>query len=330
MKYFFTYKFFIAQLSVLFILSYVAKAQDITVKAKLDTSEFLVGDQIGLELEVKQPIKEFVGIPNFNEETNKEIEFLEQSEHDTTLLESGHYLIKKRILFTVFDSGYYVLPPIGFLYFSDTLRSEPLAFKVNAVAVDTSQAIKDIKKPYAAPLSFAEVFPWASGGLGLAIIIFILIYIIRKIRRNEPIIGRIKSREPAHIIALRELARLKDDKLWQHEKVKSYYTVLTDILRLYLWNRYSIRTMERTSEEILDSLKNSDFKNDELFESLKEIFYTSDLVKFAKFKPISDEHEKCFTGVHHFVDKTKLIIVDKEDDKDSSKESVKLKKEQIN
>ena len=332
-----TYKLYIIHLVVLSTLCNVVKAQDIEVSARIDTNEFFVGDQIGLELEVKQPIKEFVGIPIFEEELGKEVEILEQSVHDTTLLESGHFIIKKRMLITAFDSGYYVLPPIAFLYYSDTLKSEPIAFKVNAVAVDTSQAFKDIKMPYAAPLSFAEVFPWAGGGLGLAILIFIIIYIIRKIKRKEPIIGRVKPREPAHIIALRDLTRLKDDKLWQHDKVKSYYTVLTDILRLYLWNRYSVRTLERTSEEILDSLKAIDFKDDELFDSLKDVFKTSDLVKFAKFKPIADEHENCLSGAYRFVDKTKLIIeekpaVEEEADValDSSKEVVKVKEEQIN
>ncbi|MDA3954905.1 MAG: hypothetical protein PF485_14755 [Bacteroidales bacterium] len=332
-----TYKLYIIHIVVMSVLFTVVKAQDVTVKAELDTSEFLVGDQIGLELEVKQPFNEFVGIPIFKEELNKQVEIIEQSEHDTTLLESGHFIIKKRMLITVFDSGYYVLPPIGFLYYSDTLKSEPIAFKVNGVAVDTSQAIKEIKMPNAAPLSFAEVFPWASGGLGLALLIFMIVYVIRKIKRKEPILGRFKPREPAHIIALRELTRLKDDKLWQHDKIKSYYTILTDIMRMYLWNRYSIRTLERTSEEILDSLKASDFKDKELFDTLKDIFYTSDLVKFAKFKPIADEHEKCMNGAYSFVDRTKLIIVEKpersvggDEDAESSKELLKVKEEKLN
>jgi hypothetical protein len=142
----------------------------------------------------------------------------------------------------------------------------------------------------------------------------VLIYIIRKIRRKEPILKRSKPREPAHIIALRDLEKLKNEKLWQKEKIKDYYTELTDILRMYLWNRYSIRTMERTSEEILDSLKISDFKDDDAFNTLKEIFYTSDLVKFAKFKPLIDEHEKCLKESFEFVDKTKLIIEEKKED----------------
>lgn len=290
------------------------KAQNVTVHAQLDTNQFLIGDQVGLELKVKQPIKEFVGIPNFEQNLDSEIEVIDQTTNDTTLLETGEYIIKKNVTITVFDSGYYALPPIPFLYYSDTLRTDTLIFKVNALPVDTTEAIKDIKMPYEAPLSFAEVYPWAGGGLLLALIIFIIIYVIRKIKRNEPIIKRFKPKEPAHIIAYRDLDKLKKNKLWQQDKIKDYYTVLTDILRMYLWNRYAIRTLERTSEEILQSLQVSDFNDDESFETLKEIFHLSDLVKFAKYKPIADQHEKCMVGAYKFVDKTKLIIEENNED----------------
>lgn len=309
-------------------------AQDITVEATIDSSEFLVGDQVELELKVTQPINEFVGIPVFNDELTKQIEILNQSENDTTLLESGHYIIKKQILITAFDSGYYAVPPIPFLYYSDTLKTEPVLFKVNAIAVDTSQAIKDIKMPYGAPLSFAEVLPWAGGGLGLIVIILVILYIIRKIRRKEPILGRVKPKEPAHIIAYRDLTKLKDNKLWQKDLIKDYYTDLTDILRVYLWNRFAIKTLERTSEEILESLNESDFNDEESFNELKEIFGIADLVKFAKYKPIVDDHEKCMNYAYNIVDRTKLIVEEKEDnegeneiEKISAKEEKQIKEQ---
>lgn len=322
-----TYKYSLLLVLVALTASNI-KAQNIAVNAKLDTTEFLIGDQVALELEVKQPIKEFVGIPNFEQNFNEDIEVIDQSKHDTTLLESGEYLIKKNVTITVFDSGYYALPPIPFLYYSDTLRTDTLIFKVNALPVDTAQAIKDIKMPYEAPLSFAEVYPWAGGGLLLVLVILILIYVIRKIRRKEPIIKRFKPKEPAHIIAYRSLDKLKQDKLWQQDKVKDYYTVLTDILRMYLWNRYAIRTLERTSEEILQSLEVSDFNDDESFETLKEIFHLSDLVKFAKYKPVADQHEKCMVGAYKFVDNTKLIIEENPEDDDSKKENTESEKKE--
>jgi hypothetical protein len=51
---------------------------------------------------------------------------------------------------------------------------------------------------------------------------------------------------------------------------------------------------------------------------LKDIFYVSDLVKFAKFKPVADEHQKCFEDALRFVDETKLEII--EDSKENNHE----------
>lgn len=311
-KIFYTYRIYLFILvAISLICGNTLKAQSVNFEVKIDTSEFLIGDQVGLDLLVTQPANVFVGIPVFNEELTKQIEILEQSENDTTLMDNGDWLIKKRLLITAFDSGYYALPPIPVLYYSDTIKSEPVLFKVNTIQVDTTQAIKDIKMPYNAPLSFAEVLPWAGGSIGLAIIILILIYVIRKLKRKEPIIRRVKPQEPAHIIALRDLNKLKENKLWQKDRIKKYYTELTDIIRVYLWNRYSVRTLERTSEEILKSLQSFDIIDEESFNTLKEIFYNADLVKFAKYKPLADQHINYMDNAFDFVEKTKLIIEDK-------------------
>lgn len=295
-------------------------AQQVQVKATLDTNEALIGDQIGLELSVFQSDNDTVSLPIFENKLTDNIEVIEQFAPDTLKQNNGTLEIKQKVLITAFDSGQYVIPHIPFLYGNDTLKSNALLFKVNTVPVDTTKAIKDIKGPYEAPISLAEILPWALGGLGVIILIVLLIYIIRKIIRKEPILRKVKPLEPAHIIAYRDLEKLKEQKLWQKEKIKEYYTELTDILRKYLWNRYAIRTLERTSDEILQSLKNSPFYDEQPYLLLKDIFYLSDLVKFAKLKPLPDEHQKCYEDALRFVDKTKLEII--EDDQEDSEETM--------
>ena len=48
------------------------------------------------------------------------------------------------------------------------------------------------------------------------------------------------------------LEKLKGEKLWQAGKVKDYYTELTDIVRIYIEERYGVQAIEMTTEEILD------------------------------------------------------------------------------
>ena len=295
-------------------------AQQVEVQAKLDTNEALIGDQVGLELSVFQSADDTVLLPIFENKLTDNIEVIEQFAPDTLTLENNHLQINQKVLITAFDSGHYAIPSIPFLYREDTLKTNALLFKVNTVPVDTTKAIKDIKGPYEAPLSLAEILPWVYRGLGLILLILLLIYIIRKIIRKEPILRKVKPLEPAHVIAYRDLKRLKEQKLWQNDRVKEYYTELTDILRKYLWNRYAIRTLERTSDEILQSLKNSPFYDEQPCLLLKDIFYVSDLVKFAKFKPVADEHQKCYDDALRFVDETKLEIIEDSEENNHEKD----------
>ncbi|MGM0504128.1 MAG: hypothetical protein ACQESQ_05865 [Bacteroidota bacterium] len=297
-----------------------ASAQQVEVQATLDTNEALIGDQVGLELSVFQSIDDTVLLPLFENKLTDNIEVIEQFTPDTLKLENNHIQINQKVLITAFDSGHYAIPSIPFLYREDTLKTNALLFKVNTVPVDTTKAIKDIKGPYEAPVSLAEILPWVFGGLGLILLILLLIYIVRKIIRKEPLIRKVKPLEPAHVIAYRDLDKLKEQKLWQNDRVKEYYTELTDILRKYLWNRYAIRTLERTSDEILQSLKSSPFYDEQPFGLLKDIFYVSDLVKFAKFKPVADEHQKCYDDALRFVDETKLEIIEDSEENNHEKD----------
>lgn len=287
-------------------------AQDVKVKATLEKNKILIGDQVKMNISVVKPKNVQIVLPEFEPKLNDTIEIIEQFKPDTTILQDGSVLIEKNVILTVFDSGSYILAPIPVLFADgfkiDTVFTNELILMVNSVPLDTTNNIRDIKMPYGAPVTFREALPYILIFLGVLIIVAILVYVIIKLKRKEPIFKRFRPLEPAHIIAFRDLDKIKNQKLWQNDKVKDYYTGITDVLRHYLWNRYAIRTMERTSDEILQSLKESGFEDDRSFTILKDIFFTSDLVKFAKFKPGVDEHEKCFDGAFTFVDNTKLII----------------------
>jgi hypothetical protein len=158
-----------------------------------------------------------------------------------------------------------------------------------------------------------EALPYILGVLGLALLAWLIYYIVKKRRSQEPLIAPRKPREPAHVYAQRELDRLKEEKLWQHDKVKAYYSRLSEILRTYLWMRYSIKTLERTTDEILDSLQQSDFSDDHLYSRLEDTLRLSDLVKFAKMVPSPSENEQSLDFAYEFVDKTKYVPKQKDE-----------------
>jgi hypothetical protein len=129
----------------------------------------------------------------------------------------------------------------------------------------------------------------------------------KKYKRKAVVEEVVKLLEPAHIIAFRELEKLKDEELWQQGKIKLYYTRLTEILRQYIENRFGVNSLELTTDETLSMLLHSGFKKDKNFEQLKNILKGADMVKFAKYNPDASEHTICFFESWGFVDNTKQI-----------------------
>jgi hypothetical protein len=167
--------------------------------------------------------------------------------------------------------------------------------------------IRDIKQPIAVPVSFSEIYPFILAGLGLAGIGLVIFYLLRKRKRKEPVFSISKPAEPPHVIALRELDQLRDEKLWQRNEYKQYYTRLTEIIRNYIERRFEIPAMEQTSYDILLSWKKKGYDDPDLYKILKQLLGLADLVKFAKEKPLPTDNEVNLDNAYVFVRNTKPV-----------------------
>lgn len=295
---------------VFVLLSINVFAQPVKVEATIDTNNILIGDQIHFNLDVLQEKNGKFILPGMGESLSSKVELLETYDPDTNYVSGDQLKVRHQFLITSFDSGRVEIPPIP-LYFQsektiDTLTTQPLAFHVRTVRVDSTKTIFDIKGPAEAPVSFMEILPYLGGLVGLAALVLLIIYIIKRYRRRKEGYVPEKPKEPAHVIAFRELGKLKEERLWQKDQVKLYYTQLADILRTYLWHRYNIKTLERTTDEILGSLRNRGFEHEELFEKLQQILKTADLVKFAKLHPAPEENDRYLEEAYEFVEQTKM------------------------
>jgi len=116
----------------------------------------------------------------------------------------------------------------------------------------------------------------------------------------------VKPKEAPHVIALRELDRIKNEKIWQKDKTKQYYSEVTDVLRNYIEDRFEIRAMEQTTDEIMDSFKyRRDLLSEKSFTNLGQILSIADLVKFAKYKTLPDDDNLTLVNSYFFVNDTK-------------------------
>jgi hypothetical protein len=152
------------------------------------------------------------------------------------------------------------------------------------------------------------------GGIIVLGAIGVLIWYLRRRKKNKPLFGPPKPEIPAHIIAFRELRELADEKLWQKSEFKQYYTRLTGVIRHYMERRYGIQAMEMTSHEILEEWKLSGENTGDLDEKLNGLLNLADLVKFAKQKPVASENEENMERAYDFVERTKWVKPETEEE----------------
>ena len=208
---------------------------------------------------------------------------------------------------TSFDEGIYYLPPLAVQRLSkdgvlDTLVFDPQKVQIHTMPVDTATFVPhDIKGVIRYPVTFAEVLPWLLGGLALAGLIALIVWLIIRYRRNHD--PEYIKKDPAHIVALRKLDKYRGNSLWAPEKQKSFYSGITDALREYIVERYGIGAMEMTTAEIFKDMKKTDAPAD-LQEELKELFERADFVKFAKYVASDDDNAKALPVAVRFVTST--------------------------
>ena len=334
MRYLFKTFLVILGISLLSSLPVISSGQRIKATASLDSTHILIGDQVNLTLELEKPENLKMEFPVLADNISEYIEILRQSPIDT-ILENNTMKLVQKFLITSFDSGEHRIPPFWFrLYFDDRLdsiASNELFIRVYTMQIDTTRGPTDIKMPYDAPVTLKEVLPWIFGVILLGGIIFFIFYYISRRKRNLPVFSLpSKPKEPPHIIALRELDRIRDEKIWQKDKIKEFYSQVTDVLRNYIEERFAIPAMEYTSDETLSAfMSRGSILSEKSFSNLTRILHLADLVKFAKYLPLPDDHNLTLVNAYFFINDTKIEEVKKPEqpqtDENTEGEEVTLK-----
>jgi len=300
---------------------------EILLKVETDTNIIRIGEQINLNVHLTQPENMNVVFPFLSDEIDPKIELLDISSIDTVKKSGNMVDLLQSYTLTSFDTGFYVIPQLPFeINFGtkkDTLFSYEIPLLVLSVPLDTSNNIYDIKPQYAMNFKISELLTnkWFYIGLGIILIAIIIFIIIKFVKTKEEDFIPQKLREPAHVIALRELDKLKNEKLWQQNKTKEYYTRLTEIIRQYIELRFGIMALEKTSTEILEEFEEKKPIEKKLLDHLRQLLNMADLIKFAKGSALPDENEKNMESTYDFVRKTKKVVSVMDDKKELENES---------
>lgn len=329
-------KYFPALLSILFMLLGTGlQAQQLpAAHATLDTNAIMIGDQIGLNLNVEVPKGYQIYWPFLHDTLAPHIEMIRAEKMDSVLKNDEiHY--HRKIIITSFDSGAFTVPSFVFHVRNsstgqtDSLTTDEMQLKVFTPMVDTAKAFKVIKGPESVPYTFAELLPWILIVLAVIIGIVIIVWYIRNRKKGKPLFARkSKPKLPPYEQAIKQLEELRLSKVWQAGKLKEYYTGITDIMREYFTDRYQFEAWEMTTDEIVDELKDKKI-NEQAMSKVKSTLELADLVKFAKAQPTAVENDTALNYCVDFVNETRPIPVTPElnEEGEKTKEQPEKKKE---
>ena len=285
--------------------------------SRLDRDSILIGDQVCWRIPVRiAPGEEFY-IENPDEPVAEGLETIEGFAVDTVRQHRKYIDVEGHMTLTAFEAGTYFLPPtIAFIRRTDgsvdTLIYGAPALEVATMPIDTATFQPfDIKRQIRYPLTFGEILPWVLGVLVFAAVVYLLVRWLRYRRENRDFFGRSKESDPPHVVALRDLDKIRGKKLWQNNKQKQFYTEVTDTLRQYVASFYEVPALEQTTSEIFEELKDKEIEP-RLFDKVKELFVLADFVKFAKHSASESENEEAVPTAVRFVNTTYQQRLEKE------------------
>ncbi len=296
---------------ILLFISTISFAQKPMVKAEIDTTNIRIGEQFQLKISVDET--QNVIIPKIQ---LKGLEVIDSTRIDTI----KNSLIRRYIL-TGFDSGAFYIPQQQIFVKNQAFLTDSLLINIATIAIDTAKVkkfpIKSIKKE---PYTFDDFRIYIYLILAiLAIIGFWIYWFVIKKRKETEDAPTYRTLPPFEEAILR-LNELDEKLLWQNNKIKEYYSELTEIVRGYIERELKVPALENTTDEVLAMIK--DFKNldsietsKETIKKLKDLLREADLVKFAKSKPLAIEIEDDRRDAEFIIGHLKpKQIIEKEDE----------------
>lgn len=327
---------FILCIALIFFCIGRISAAPVSVTAKLDSVQLMMGNitMLNLELVVDKntngrfPLLNEIGKDGVVGVNGDSVELRGFANVDTIELGSNRLQINYKVPLQSFDSGVYVLPKFEYVAQKDTIFSNNVVLKVVPVKVGEDETISGFM-PVEEPLnpSIFDSLPdwlyeyWWVLLIVILLLVAVIILIIRYKKTGKISFVKVKELLP-HEVALSMLEKLKEKKLWEQGLEREYFTELTEILRVYLQTRFGINAMEMTSRQIVETLS----RNDEISDKrtyVERILDVADFVKFAKMRPLPNENTEAFDNAIRFVQETKPEEKDKEEENSEDRREVK-------
>lgn len=276
---------------------FVAKAQ-VNISASIDSSSIIMGQQTVVHFKVSQPQQLAVQLPVLSDILTPGVYIVSVS--GDTVADGSVISINDDIVITAFEPGDYVIPAFVCRERDKEYKTRELKLKVRDVPGVFVEGklpsdIKEINSPPYSPVLLIVLV--VSAVLMVLLGVFAFFYWRKHQDDPEPYVRNSAVADSAQPekTALELIRNLMNEKSWLTSgNEKTYFTLLTDVMRQYFYRRYSIMALEMTSSELIGALKKTDMPP-KLRDDVREICFTSDMTKFAKHKPSDSECLRCAT-----------------------------------
>lgn len=295
---------------ILFFFGLIGFSQVNPVSIETDTTTIRIGEQIQYKILVNE-INNVI-FPKLQLDSLGKVEVVESLPIDTLKNK-----LEKTYLLTSFDSGQYILPKQQVLINSKKFLTESLLVNVAKVKVDTARQkmfpIKSIKREAKTFDDYKHLWWWI---IPILLLLAIVLYVVfRKKEKKEVVKVYIVPIQEA----LRRLIELDEKHLLQQNKIKAYYTELTDIVRTYIEKDISIPALESTTNELVETIIDFNESSNlgiskETIQQLKEVLQGADLVKFAKSRPMIEEIRSDRNIVEEILKNTQMAVHKKDEE----------------
>ncbi len=298
----------------------VAQVVPPTITSHISADSIRIGDRVTLTIEVDKDVMQQIIFPTFNfakeNEAIESVEVVNDFEVDTIAKEGRRERLRKRYEMALYDEGIYNMGKAQVLYLDKNIVDTIFADREEQVVVltmpidTTMTTVRELKPQKRLKWHPVEHIGYISIGLGVLLLLALGAYLLARYldKRGRSIADLFKPAPlpPAHVVALDALEKLHNEKLWQNNKHKHYYSSLSDILRTYLDGRFEIGAMEMTTDEIVSALCNVEIEQKQKM-NLLTVLRDADLVKFAKMIPAAEENELAYHRAYYFVENTKPV-----------------------
>ncbi len=255
---------------------------------KVETNSYSIGDVISLKLELEgsgfqlgamdeeglAPFELAGSKESYNPETNI-----------TTLTLSGH----------IFETGEITIPPLTILNKDgSSINSTELKIVIKPVLKGDEKDIRAMK-PQVAIDESGPLWPWLVAALVLILIIVLIFYL--KHLRGKKVAEKVAAIViPPHIEALEEIEKIEAMNLIREGRLKEFYTLVSDVIRVFEGKSHDFDAMEMTTEELSHNIRaktrsdinvaglNAAEKENDLL-IIEKFLSDCDMVKFAKYRP---------------------------------------------